>query len=111
MYGNVDTPGFINIPHYILFSIYHLAQYWNKRCIDDMVYMIFLWERWASAGFFIIGVFGYVTNLFMCILWCVTVTSGLIFEQMGGFGLFDKLIPHFAWEVYGLLSLFFISSI
>lgn len=49
----------------------------------------------------------------MCILWCVTVTSGLIFEQMGGFGLFDKLIPHFAWEVYGLLSLyqlFFISS-
>jgi len=51
MYGNVDTPGFINIPHYILFSIYHLAQYWNKQCIDDMVYMIFLWERWALAGF------------------------------------------------------------
>ena len=42
----------------------------------------------------------------MCILWCVTATSGLIFEQMGGFGLFDKLIPHFAWEVYGFLSLY-----
>ena len=42
----------------------------------------------------------------MCILWRVTVISGLVFEQMGGFGLFDKLIPHFAWEVYGLLSLY-----
>ena len=42
----------------------------------------------------------------MCILWCVTATSGLIFEQMGGFGLFDKLIPHFAWEVYGFLPLY-----